>query len=456
MAKDVDPDVLIDQAKRRQKLIDEERIRPPKVDDLNTFAGDWEDNPEVGTTFNSGTPKESAPNVIPKSPNTSLGDYLSSGFGKAESLASGLNNSETSKSSNSVQSVALPADLQKAQDENTKLNPGEVSAAKEGLTEAAQNTADTVEPFVNNSLRSTYNLGDEALKNYQYHVDKNRDANTLAQSALIDAQSRLKDSDKYAVIKPNDYIDSLGISGKIMTGIGMVLSGFGSGLTGQPNMAYDYLNKQIDRNIQAQQKTYDDKIKQIAEDKGISLSYQEQATAHALAGNLAGVQVTHATDQLINQATAKANNKNAPQLAKPAILGISQQNQQYNNQTSAIMKTIYNMGNEKFTKLLIDLFNGIVGGDSGKPTTNIPGISAPLDKTTNIPQGSSGSYSASQGVDKKLNDLKRAVNKESEDNPQLDTAPDLDSVKSILKKNNVRPIGEIMKGAKYPTEKDLQ
>ena len=55
-------------------------------------------------------------------------------------------------------------------------------------------------------------------------------------------------------INPNHYMESLGALGKIGTSIGMFLSGFGSNITHQPNMASDFLNNQIKRDIDAQEK----------------------------------------------------------------------------------------------------------------------------------------------------------------------------------------------------------
>jgi hypothetical protein len=54
-------------------------------------------------------------------------------------------------------------------------------------------------------------------------------------------------------INPNHYLDSLSTGGKIMTGIGLILGGMGGGLTHQGNPALDFINKQIDRDIAAQQ-----------------------------------------------------------------------------------------------------------------------------------------------------------------------------------------------------------
>jgi hypothetical protein len=53
-------------------------------------------------------------------------------------------------------------------------------------------------------------------------------------------------------IDPSRYMSSLGTGSKILTGIGIILGGGGSAVTGQPNYALDFVNKQIDRDIQAQ------------------------------------------------------------------------------------------------------------------------------------------------------------------------------------------------------------
>ncbi len=71
---------------------------------------------------------------------------------------------------------------------------------------------------------------------------------------------------------------------KILAGIGMMLSGLGSGLTGQPNMALAQINKEIDRDIEAQ--------KQQGENKKTALNtynqiyHNKELAAQALKLNL--------------------------------------------------------------------------------------------------------------------------------------------------------------------------
>ena len=54
-------------------------------------------------------------------------------------------------------------------------------------------------------------------------------------------------------IKPNHYMESLDTGAKVSTAIGLLLGGIGGGATGQGNVALDFLNKQIDRDIRSQE-----------------------------------------------------------------------------------------------------------------------------------------------------------------------------------------------------------
>jgi hypothetical protein len=55
-----------------------------------------------------------------------------------------------------------------------------------------------------------------------------------------------------AHVDPKHYMSGMGTMSKIATGIGLLLGGMGSGVTGGENLAMSFLNKQIDRDIEAQ------------------------------------------------------------------------------------------------------------------------------------------------------------------------------------------------------------
>ena len=53
-------------------------------------------------------------------------------------------------------------------------------------------------------------------------------------------------------IQPNHYLESKGVAGKITTALGLMLGGMGAGLTHGPNMAQQFLQSQIERDLEAQ------------------------------------------------------------------------------------------------------------------------------------------------------------------------------------------------------------
>lgn len=82
-------------------------------------------------------------------------------------------------------------------------------------------------------------------------LDSSNQYGLYRQGLLENVQSVTKDiADGH--INPNQYIDSKDSLGKARLAIGVILGGFGAGLAGGPNMAIETINKQIDRNLEAQ------------------------------------------------------------------------------------------------------------------------------------------------------------------------------------------------------------
>ncbi len=65
-------------------------------------------------------------------------------------------------------------------------------------------------------------------------------------------------------IDPQHYLNSQSTGQNISTAIGLILGGMGGGLTHQGNAALDFLNKQIDRDIEAQKGNMDQKKNLLA------------------------------------------------------------------------------------------------------------------------------------------------------------------------------------------------
>lgn len=60
-------------------------------------------------------------------------------------------------------------------------------------------------------------------------------------------------------VDPQKFIKGMSTGNKILTAIGLVVGGMGSGLTHQPNLASDYLDKQISNDIDAQKTNIENK-----------------------------------------------------------------------------------------------------------------------------------------------------------------------------------------------------
>jgi hypothetical protein len=106
-------------------------------------------------------------------------------------------------------------------------------------------------------------------------------------------------------INPEAYMESKDALNRVTTGIGLALGAFGSAKTGAPNYAFQYLQSQIDRNIEAQKANLGNK-------KTLLEAYNQQFGDMNLAENM-----TRATNAniLANQIAAAGNATNS-QLAK--------------------------------------------------------------------------------------------------------------------------------------------
>jgi hypothetical protein len=93
----------------------------------------------------------------------------------------------------------------------------------------------------------------------QEYIRKQQDTQKRQYAALAELSQHAKDFDDYQKqnpINPRAYTENMSSHQKGMTALGLMLGGMGGGLTGQPNQAADYLNKQIDRDIDSQKANF--------------------------------------------------------------------------------------------------------------------------------------------------------------------------------------------------------
>lgn len=130
-------------------------------------------------------------------------------------------------------------------------------------------------------------------------------------------------------IDPDRYWNNQSTGSKIASAIGLALSGLGSGLSGQPNMAMAMINKSIDNDISAQMNDQGKNMnlwKMNREAMG-----NDQAATLATQNNLLGVAKVKAM-----QAQAAAQGDVAKARIAPEILAIEEQRMQNNNKLAAL------------------------------------------------------------------------------------------------------------------------
>lgn len=178
------------------------------------------------------------------------------------------------KDNETKQALGLPADPLPQQPippmapdyQRTGMNPNqEISQSPAQMNEMAQANDTAMGNYMKGYQEQRAGIGQEAKaqgqlgeaqaaiaqeqiqqqQNFMKHAqDSYNELNQERQGLVSDVKNNL--------INPNHYMENMSAVGKAGTMIGMLLSGMGSGVTGQPNMAMDILNKQIDRDIQSQ------------------------------------------------------------------------------------------------------------------------------------------------------------------------------------------------------------
>ena len=89
-------------------------------------------------------------------------------------------------------------------------------------------------------------------KNYADTLQNAAQARTDTLQGLATEDQKFLQDHNNGLIDTHRYIDNMSTGGKISTGIGLILGGMGAGLTHGPNLAFQYLQDQVNKDIDAQ------------------------------------------------------------------------------------------------------------------------------------------------------------------------------------------------------------
>lgn len=245
-----------------------------------------------------------------------IGDLLGVGAvaGAAQQAASNAANSSTAEQSNQAQvKSGDPTTFPQAQQATQALQPAE-QAANQGLTNAAGIEKDIGAP-VGQQVTGSGQQTQTSAQQLQGTTQKAyMDALDATHTATLNAESALQKASAAATIDPQQYLHTMGTDDKVLTSIGMVLSGIGSGLTGQPNLAMDMYNKNTDRAIAAQQAKFQNLIAASAQSQGLLKTAQDRQLISAQAYNMAVISTTTGNDTAIKGAEMNIKSTAAPEV----------------------------------------------------------------------------------------------------------------------------------------------
>jgi|SRR6516164_520198 hypothetical protein len=203
------------------------------------------------------------------------------------------------------------------------------------------------------------------------HQDYN-DAVAGAIRATQNAETALNSAAEKAKIDPQAYLNNMGVGGKLMTAIGMALSGIGSGVTGQPNLAMDAYQKNMDRAIQAQAMEFKNLMEVSAQKQGLIKTAQDKQQIAANAYNAAVMSVATGANVAIDGTTFQINNLQALHMAQQLKLLNNIKLSESTDNHSSQFKTNLQSGDVRRSTLM---------GDAARVMAEKLGMKQPLPPT---------------------------------------------------------------------------
>lgn len=154
---------------------------------------------------------------------------------------------------------------------------------------------------------------------------KAAEAQQARYSQLAAQRQALKDDIMAQHINPQRFIENMSTGKKIMTGLGLILGGMGAGLTHGPNLASEFLDKQIDEDINNQKSELGKRNTLLSENLKETNDLRE-------AMNLTRIQMNDIVSHQLQVSQAKTQNLQAKALMQQVAGKFEMQSAQLQNQ----------------------------------------------------------------------------------------------------------------------------
>lgn len=174
----------------------------------------------------------------------------------------------------------------------------------------------------------------------------NYDQEQLRWNYDIDSQ-KLADEAANGKVDPNHFLDSQTTGQRVMTSIGLLLGGIGSGMVGGENPALQFINNQIDRDIQGQ-------IQNMGQKNNLLRANMEMFKNKTDAINMTKANLLNITQTKLQQEAAKSQDPMAQARAKQALGPLEQQRQALIGQTAQRQAILQGQGGKPSPEMVIN------------------------------------------------------------------------------------------------------
>jgi hypothetical protein len=190
---------------------------------------------------------------------SSIGNFVTDEVTKLgqQSMGGGEASSATPVIPKQVKGAMAPGDFSSPDLGTPKANNGALMSLQSSM--GARDPYASGIAGLQQSYKTAYGAQKQLAEDEQKIANDNIQKQQQLQQHYQDAFNEIEQSRKDLVadikaghINPDQYMDSKSDLGKISTAIGLIMGGIGGGASGTSNPALDFINKQIDRDIDAQ------------------------------------------------------------------------------------------------------------------------------------------------------------------------------------------------------------
>lgn len=238
---------------------------------------------------------------------------LNAGTNVASTAANISGNSAHAQQSNTTSvPVGAPDSYPQALQTTEALSP-QTDATNAALQKAAEQEKAIGGPVTQQAVDTAQDATENSYEQQAAAQKAYLDALQNSHNLTIAAGAALDDASQNAAIDPQRYLNNLGVSGKTVSAIGMALSGIGSGLTGQPNLAVELFNKNVERDIAAQKQIFQNKMAVSAAAQGLLKTSQQAEQISSTAQNMATMSVSAGISSTLQSLQAQVKVLTSPE-----------------------------------------------------------------------------------------------------------------------------------------------